>query len=73
MTTVTIGDSEYTLYRKANTQPLRDYIPGEDLTGVSVSERDTPGVGGKIAVNPSDPKDRWYVAADFFSANYVPA
>ena len=31
----------YKLYRKKNLQPMRKYVPGEDLTGVSVWEGDT--------------------------------
>ena len=69
----TIEGTEYTLYRKASTQPLRPYIPGEDMTGVSVADVDTPEPGGMIACNPKNPSDRWYVAKDFFAANYVEA
>ncbi len=60
-------------YRKKNVQPMRPYIPGEDLTGVSVSAEDTPEEGGMIAINPANPADMWYVAKDFFQANYVEA
>jgi hypothetical protein len=31
-------------YRKSQVQPMRPYVPGEDLTGVSVSAGDT-GLG----------------------------
>ena len=41
--------------------------------GVSVSAEDTPEEGGMIACNPANPTDKWYVAKDFFEANYVPA
>lgn len=60
-------------YRKKNVQPMRPYVPGEDLTGVSVSPEDTPEEGGMIAVNPSNPADKWYVAKQFFADNYVEA
>lgn len=49
---------------------MRPYIPGEDLTGISVSPENTPEEGGMIAQNPMNPKDQWYVAKDFFLANY---
>ena len=62
--------SEYKNYRKKNVQPMRPYITGEDLTGVSVSSEDTPENGGMIAVNPSNEKDKWHVAKDFFEKNY---
>jgi hypothetical protein len=63
---------EYRLYRKKVCQPMRPYVPGEDLTGVSVSECDTPMLGGMIAMNPVNPTDMWYVSEEFFNANYEP-
>jgi hypothetical protein len=62
----------YKHYRKNATQPMRPYVPGEDLTGVSVNAEDTPEVGGMIAVNPKNPADKWYVAKKFFDDNYEP-
>ena len=58
-------------YRKKNVQPLRPYVLGEDMSGVSVSEEDTPEVGGMIAINPKSLSDQWYVAKKFFEDNYV--
>lgn len=60
-------------YIKIAKQPMRPYIPGEDLTGISVWEGDTPEEGGMIAVNPKDPTDMWYVAKQFFEENYIEA
>lgn len=60
-------------YRKKNVQPMRPYVPGEDLTGISVSAEDSPEDGGMIAVNPSNEADKWYVAKAFFEENYVEA
>ena len=60
-------------YRKKTIQPMRPYVPGEDLTGISVSPEDTPEEGGMIAVNPKNPLDQWYVAKKFFEDNYEPA
>ncbi len=57
-------------YRKKNVQPMRPYVPGEDLTGISVNKEDTPELGGMIAVNPKNGEDRWYVAKKFFEDNY---
>jgi hypothetical protein len=62
---------EYKNYIKKAVQPMRPYIPGEDLKGISVSEEDTPEEGGMIVVNPKNPADKWYVAKDFFQENYV--
>lgn len=63
--------NEYKGYIKKVIQPMRPYIPGEDLTGVSVWEGDELEEGGMIAVNPEDPTDKWYVAKVFFEQNYT--
>ena len=57
-------------YRKKALQPMRPYVLGEDLTGISVNKEDTPEVGGMIAVNPLNTEDKWYVAKKFFEDNY---
>ena len=62
--------SEYLNYRKKSIQPMRPYIPGEDLTGVSVSDEDNPKEGDMIACNPENPNDKWLVDKAFFDANY---
>lgn len=62
--------SQFKNYRKKGLQPMRPYIPGEDLTSISVNKEDTPEEGGMIAVNPMNQEDRWYVAKDFFNNNY---
>jgi len=59
-------------YRKKTIQPMRPYVPGEDLTGVSVSVEDTPELGGMIACG-TDNQARWYVSKAFFTANYEEA
>jgi hypothetical protein len=64
---------EFKAYRKKTIQPMRNYIPGEDLSGVSVSQEDTPEQGGMIAINPNNPNDKWYVSKGFFEANYEEA
>ena len=64
---------EYKNYIKKSLQPMRPYILGEDLTGISVWDGDEPEEGGMIAVNPNDPNDKWYVAKKFFQENYVEA
>lgn len=61
------------LYRKKNVQPMRPYVPGEDMAGISVNKEDTPELGGMIATNPKNDEDRWYVAKQFFEDNYEPA
>lgn len=69
-TTVGKGIHDWNLYQKTKTQPMRPYIPGEDLSDVSVSEEDTPQEGGMIARNPDNHQDQRYVAKDFFEDNY---
>jgi len=59
-------------YVKKAVQPMRPYVVGEDLTGVSVSEEDTPEEGGMIAIG-ADNDARWYVSKQFFDANYIEA
>ena len=65
--------SDFRLYRKKNLQAMRPYIPGECLKDVSVSNGDTPELGGMIAVNSDNTGDRWYVAKKFFDDNYESA
>ena len=60
-------------YRKKLLQPMRPYVPGESLTGVSVNAEDTPELGGMIAVNVVNSADQWYVGKEFFNANYEEA
>ena len=57
-------------YRKTATQEMRPYIPGEDLTGISVSDVDTPEEGGMIARSSDNHADQWYVDKNFFANNY---
>lgn len=57
-------------YRKKGLQPMRPYVPGENLKGVSVSPVDTLSEGGMIAINPRNPNDKWYITKEFFEANY---
>lgn len=65
--------SEFNLYRKKGLQQMRPYVPGEDLTGISVNKEDTPELGGMIARNADNHEDKWYVAKAFFEKNYEPA
>ena len=48
---------------------MRPYIVGEDLSGVSVSDEDTPKDGDMIARNPKNPADQWLVAKEYFDDN----
>lgn len=58
-------------YIRKGFSEMRPFIPGEDLSEVSVAEVDTPGKGGMIARNPKDHRDQWYVARQYFEDNLV--
>jgi len=62
--------SEFKNYKKNAVQPMRPYVVGENLGGISFSPADLPEEGGMIAVNPKNPNDKWYVAKKFFEENY---
>lgn len=67
-----MNDTRFKNYVKTAVQPMRPYVPGEDLTGITVSEKDTPELGGMIGVNPNNENDQWYVSKLFFlGAKYV--
>jgi hypothetical protein len=62
-------------YNKKNVQPLRPYVPGEDMSGIYVNPVDTVEEGGMIAHLPNNPVAKWYITSfdEFFEANYVEA
>jgi hypothetical protein len=62
-------NNEWKKYRKTAIQEMRDYIPGEDLTGVSITPGETPAEGGKIARDNHG--SMWYITPEFFSDSYV--
>ena len=64
-----VTEQVWKTYRRKGVTEMRPYVEGEDLTGVSVSERDTPQPGGMIARNPANREDQWYVNAEYFEAN----
>lgn len=62
-------------YRRTNIAEMRRYVPGEDMTHISVSEADQAEVadqkpGGMIGRNPDNHADQWYVAAAYFAKNF---
>lgn len=69
-------DERFKPYRKFAVAWLRPHEVGEPLNSVSVSDADASKIyepGGFIAINPANEGDKWYVAKDFFDANYEPA
>ena len=64
----------FTQYRRTNIAEMRNYVPGEDLSNVSVSAVDTPENDlGMIARNPNNHADQWYVAKQYFDDNFEEA
>ncbi len=62
--------SEWHRYTRTGTAQMRPYVPGEDLSGVSVSAVDTPAEGDMIARNAHNHADQWLVDAKYFQRNY---
>lgn len=64
----------FTKYKRTQTMELRPWIPGEDMSGISVSLPDkqagSPKPGDMIARNPRNYADQWLVAAAYFAENY---
>ena len=61
---------EWKQYKRSNVSEMRDYVPGEDLSNISVSKEDAPKIGDKIARNPANHDDQWLVAKEYFIANF---
>lgn len=57
-------------YRRKGLAEMRPYVPGEDLSHISVSEPDIPAEGGMVARNPENHADKWYVAEAYFLKNF---
>lgn len=71
---MTQSPSEFRPYVKKSTSVvlMRPYVPGEDLTNISVQPGYEPKYGDWIARNDSDPNDQWLVSEEYFKENYVP-
>ncbi len=67
-------EGEWKQYKRKGLSEMRPYVPGEDLSGVSVSQQDDPPSDmGMIARNPKNYADQWYVARKYFEDNLEPA
>jgi hypothetical protein len=66
--------SEFKQYRRKQIAELREWEPGDDMAGVSVSEVDhnagSPKPGDMIARNPANHADQWLVAQQYFTDNF---
>ena len=60
---------EFKKYVRKGYSEMRPYILEEDMSKISVSSGDVPGIGGMIARNPKDHEDQWYVAKQYFEDN----
>jgi hypothetical protein len=60
-------------YRRKGLSEMREYIEGELMTGISISEEDkkngSPKLGDMIARNPKNHLDQWLVAQKYFDDN----
>ena len=71
---------EFKKYRRTNIAEMRDLTNGEKETGLvdaSVSSEDDrlpidEFIEGKIARNPGNHDDQWYVARKYFEDNFAP-
>lgn len=61
---------DFKQYKRKGLSEMRPYVKGEDLTGVSVSEVDSPENDmGMVARNPLNHADKWYVSRKYFEDN----
>ena len=66
--------SEFKQYKRKGLSEMRPYVPGEDMTHISVADIDDPGTDmGMVARNPQNHADQWYVARKYFDDNLEPA
>jgi len=68
-------ENQFKKYQRKAISELRNYIPGENMEGISISEEDikngSPKEGDMIARNPKNHNDQWLVAADYFRENFM--
>lgn len=64
-------ENKWKKYTRIGTAEMRPYIPGEELTNISVSPEDSPTTDlGMIARNPENHNDQWYVNREYFEKNF---
>ena len=59
-------------YVKTGITLMRPYVVGEKMAGISVSDEDTPEIGGMIAIGDTI-YDSWYISKQYFEDNYIRA
>lgn len=69
--------AEWQQYKRKGLSEMRPWKPGDDMTGISISEVDakngSPKPGDMIARNPKNHADQWLVVAKYFADNLEPA
>lgn len=67
-----MSESSFRKYRRRiSVSELRPFVPGEDLSGISVSDEDQPPrEGDMVARNPDNHRDKWLVSQEYFAANF---
>lgn len=65
-----IYDQYFESMRKTATTDIRPYVDGEDLSHLTTELKGDPVDGGKIARNPKDHSDQWYITPESFKQNY---
>lgn len=68
--------NDFKQFRRSQIAELRPWVPGEDITKISVSMPDrnagSPKTGDMIARNPANHDDQWLVAEEYFKTNFEP-
>lgn len=63
-------------YKRKGISEMRPYLPGEDVSRISISDQDrhggSPMEGDMIARNPKNHADQWLVAKKYFEENLEP-
>ncbi len=66
--------SDFKRYKRTSIAELREYIVGENLENISISDVDkqsgSPKIGDMIARNPLNHDDMWLVSEKYFKDNF---
>lgn len=68
--------SEFKTYKRRHLSEIRSYVPGDDMTNISISEKDkaegSPKIGDMIVRNPIDHTEQWLISHEYFVAHFMP-
>lgn len=69
--------TDFSPYRSKKIVEMRPYVPGQDMTGISVfsDDRDKgcPRAGDMIARRQEQPGACWLMSKEYFDENFEPA